>query len=139
MLMVAPNEGKTYLLDWMIRTNGSAPNLSIQLFTNDFTPDNDSVLADFDLATFTGADPLTLTRSAWDAPFVASDVAYIEYPTPPTWVCSGGGPQTCYGWVAWEQAGSHVVFAQRFDASRVMDAGATESLVPFVIALQPIV
>jgi len=137
MLMVAPDEGKPILLDAMMRLAFSS-NFFIKLFTDDITPDNDSVFADFTGATFTGSDAITLTRGSFDAAFATAGVGYIEYPTPPTWVCSGAGPETCYGWYMWVDGTSLVVFAQRFDTPRVMDTGATESLTPFVIALQPI-
>ena len=139
MDMVALNEGKPSLLDWMLRVTSGANNMFIKLYTNDVTPDDTFVYADFTGATFTGSDQITLTRSNWEPAFVAPDTGYIEYDPYPSWTNTGGGTETCYGWFCWIDGTSIAVFAQRFDTPRVMALGATENLYPFRIALETLV
>lgn len=137
MNMVIPDEGKLFLSQIAFRdVAGVDFNYLVQLFTNDYTPVDGSTFSSFTLATFTGSDFIQFSRLDFNAPTLVSHVAYVVLPTPPSWTCTGAGPQTCYGWVMWEDGGETVIAAQRFDSPRTMDVGATETLDPFKIALK---
>lgn len=140
MNMVIPNEGKLRLSQWMLREeNASFGNMEVELYTNNYTPVDSSTFADFTPATFTGSDPIPVTRAEWGTPSIISNVAYTTLPTAPEWTCTGGGPQTCYGWVLYDVADNTVIAAQRFDSARVMDTGAVEALDPFRFGLKTLV
>lgn len=137
MNMVIPDEGKLLLAEWMLVTEASSfGDMEVVMYTNNYTPVDGSTSTDFTPATFTGGDPILITRAEWDAPTLVSHVAYVALPSPPTWTCTGAGPETCYGWVLYDVSTSTVIAAQRFDTARVMDTGAVEALDPFRIGLQ---
>jgi len=137
MDMVVLNEGKPSLLDWMLRTTGGE--LRVRMFTNDITPVDTNVYADFTQATFDGSAALLLPRTGWAAAYTDPDTAYIEFDPFPNWTKVDAGSETCYGWVAWVEGTTTAVFAQRFDTPRVMTVGSTENLDPFIIALETLV
>lgn len=137
MLMVAPNEGKLLLLAWLLKVDPTtAFPLKLALFINDITPDDDTVLADFDPATFDDSDPIDIARSEFSTPAIVSNVAYTTRTPVPSWTCTSGGPETAYGWFLYDAAAGKCVLTQRFDSPRVMDTGATESLDPYRIGLK---
>ncbi len=137
MLMVCPNEGKTYFLNNCVNANEfSSDDWHVRLFQNDYTPVEDSELADFDEADFTGYDQVSIAQGSWDAAVIVADVAEVEYGAPPTYTCTGGAPQTVYGWYIVSDGANVVLLAQRFDDPREMVPGAVESLDPFKIKLK---
>jgi hypothetical protein len=137
MNMVIPDVGKELLITWMLQLeSGSFGDMKIALFQNNITPDDASVFGDFTPAAFTGSTPVDIARADWSGPTLVSHVAYMTLPTAPQWVCTGAGPETCYGWYLYEVASNTVVAAQLFDAPRVMDVGATEKLDPFKIGFK---
>lgn len=135
--MVIPNAGKLLWLEWMVsKESASFGALGLSLYTNNYTPVATSIISNFTAATFTGGAPKTIPRSDWDAPGLVGDVAYIALPSAPSWICTAGGPQTCYGWFLYDLTTSTALAAQRFTAPRVMDVGAEEKLDPFRIGLK---
>lgn len=137
MNMVIPNEGKIYWLQRALRgTGGSDEMIFVQMYSNDLTPDDNSVFDSFTLAIFPGGGAIEVDPASWPTPTIVADVAESTQPVAPAWTSGGGSPQTCYGWVAYT-ADSHVaVAAQRFETARVMSPGATESLAPFKMKLK---
>ncbi len=137
MNMVIPNEGKLLLLAWAIRDDTAAlGGYIVGLYSNNYTPVNGSILADFTAATFTGYAQVSLQRNYFLAPIILSNVAYITSAVTPIYDCTGGSPETIYGWYMADATLTHVVAAQRFDVPRVMSVGTEEALDPFRIALK---
>ena len=137
MLMVIPDVGKVRVSQWAWQTeNASFGDLEVVLYTSNTTPGNASVYGDFTQATFTGSAPITIQRADWTGPTLIANVAYVTDPVPPQWDCTAGGPETCYGWILYDLADNTLIAAQRFDAPRVMNVGASEVLDPFRIAMQ---
>jgi hypothetical protein len=132
MLMVIPNEGKVLALV-TIFDPPTIEDFVIELYQNNYTPVDTSVIGDFTPATFTGAAPITVTPASWDAPVVVADVAEIELLTPPSWTHGGGAAQIVYGWFMYGADTLNMFAAQRFDVPRNMTSGSIESLDPFKI------
>lgn len=135
MLMVVPNEGKVQFLATIFNPP-TIENFVIELFKSNTTPDDDSVIGDFDLADFAGAGPWVVGPADWDAPIIVADVAEISLTVPPTWVHGGGAAQVVYGWVMYGEDTLDLFCAQRFDVARNMTSGSSESLDPFTIKLK---
>jgi len=132
VLMVVPNEGKAQFLA-IIFDPPAAEDFVIELFKNDYTPDDDSVIGDFDFADFTGAGPVVIGPADWDAPAVVGDVAEIELLVAPAWTHGGGAAQVVYGWLMYGADTLNAYCAQRFDVPRNMTSGSIEALDPFKI------
>jgi hypothetical protein len=134
--MVIPNEGKLLWLTWAI--TGNPPTLEsfiVKLFKNNYTPVDASTASDFTEATFTGYAAITIARTAFSAPAIVSDVAYSSVSGYPTYTCTAGGIEVCYGWYMVGASSGKVLAAQRFDNARSISAGAVEKLNPFIFGL----
>lgn len=132
MLMVIPNEGKLLWLYWAIGTDGSdLEDFVVDMFSNNETVDDASTGADFTIATFTGYAQVAVARADFGSPSIVSNIANINDPTFPEFTCTGGSPQTCYGWLMRGATSGTIVAGANFDTPRVMAPGATEQLDPF--------
>lgn len=139
-LMVIPNEGKLLWLTWALVNNaGGIEDLHCHLYKNNYTPIDTTTLADFTESTFAGYVAIPLVRTTFGAPALVGNVAYSTYPSVPTFVCTAGGPELCYGWYLTGDVSGKVYAAARFDVTRSMAAGATEALNPFAIGLKTFV
>jgi len=138
MNMVIPNAGKEMFLDRCM-TGGSYEDVKVELYTNNYTPIDTSVTADFTAATFTGSGPITLTAGDWDAVVIVSNVAEQQALVAPEWTHGGGAAQVCYGWFMYGDSTGTIYAAQRFDTARNMTPGSIESLDPFKFKLKTFV
>lgn len=137
MKMVIPDEGKTVALDTEMKSSGTASETwHVRLYSNNYTPVNSSTASDFTEATFTGYAEVDIAPSDWGASAIVSNVAYSTSGVTPAFTCSGGSPQTVYGWYAVGATSGKVRAAQKFDTARVMSTGATETLNPAKMALK---
>lgn len=118
---VLPNEGLPALLKYMLQStiSGVLP-WELMLFTNDYTPDQGTTLADLTEATFSGYSRETLTRSIWTSPTVIDDHAVSTYGTTPIqWISSGGPTETPYGVGYVDVAAGVLRFVQRFEPADI--------------------
>jgi hypothetical protein len=137
MLMVIPDEGKLKWLYNAICTDGSdLEDFVVDLFQNNESVDDDSTQADFVIATFTGYVQASAPRANFAAPVISSHIATTQNYSYPNFVCSGGSPQTVYGWIMRGSASGIIYAGQNFDVPRVMSGGATEAVYPFVLAFK---
>lgn len=135
--MLIPDEGKLLWLYWALCTNGSdLEDFTLRLYKNNFVPDDSTVLADFTEATFTGYGAVGIARSAMASPVIVSHVARSTKSVAPVFSCTGGSPQTVYGWYLESNTTNKCVATQEFDSPRVMSNGATESIDPFRMDLK---
>ncbi len=106
----------------------------IELFKSNTTIVYASVIADFTLADFTGYSHVAYTRADNIGVAVYTGDRVITQGTiHPTFTCTGGSPQTVYGWLAVGQTSGVVWFGQNFATPRVMTNGASEVLNPFLV------
>lgn len=138
MLMVIPNEGKKQWLSRMI-DGGAVEDLIIGLYQNNYTPVDASTVTDFAPSTFTGYNELLLPPADWNAPVIIGGIAYISTLINPVFTCTAGGPQDAWGWYLREDTSDIIMAAARFNAVRVMAAGASEVLNPFRLGLKTLV
>lgn len=140
MLGVVPDEGKVLWLYWALVTDGSdLEDFIVDLFASNTVVDDASTAADFTLATFTGYLQVPIARGDFSSPVIVSDVAETNNPTAPQFNCTGGAPETCYGWIMRGDTSGKIVFGQNFDVPRVMSAGASELLSPFTLKFKSFV
>lgn len=131
MNMLCLNEGKKRVLD-MLFSVAANPNedMQVELYSNDYTPVDGSVFADFTAATFSGAGPVTITNGSMPNATIVSDEGVTTRGAPLSWTHTGGSPQTVYGWFLYGDSTGLAYFAQRFDTPRTMNPGDVEQLDP---------
>ncbi len=137
MLMVCTNDGKLYFLSLAMGVDlFGADDWTLRLFANDYTPEDASVTADFTEASFTGYVEWGIPAGSMPAPTIVADVAESDLTPPPFFTCTGGAPETVYGWYLTADGSGDTLLAQRFEDPREMVPGAVESLDPFKIKLK---
>lgn len=124
MPIVVSNAGELRMLDWLLR--GSGTNLILRLYTNNHSPTENSTIANFTEANFTGYTSRTLTRNVFNAPVTVAGKAEISYPDQ-SW--TSGSAQTVMGYYVTD-AGGNYMFADLFPQSRVLAVGDVLVLTP---------
>jgi len=124
------NAGENLLLNQALKTSGG-PDLLLKLFSNNYTPVDDSDSTDFTEATFTGYTPHTLTRAGWDDATTNGDgKGESVFGTAQSWDATGAG-QTIHGYfVETDDTNGTVVWAERFDQARALGAGDSLTITP---------
>jgi hypothetical protein len=123
MAGIIPNEGEKILLEAMVGKT-AAGNLKLKLFTNNYTPAHDDVIADYtEMGAVQGYTEKTLTPAGWNAGVEGTGIgtssankAYIEYPQQTFTADGTGGAQTVYGYVIMNDAETKVIAAERFSS-----------------------
>jgi len=117
MTAVYPNEGLPTLLSLLLK-DAAVPvvNWLMFLWVNNEVPDQDSVLADFDVATFTGYSDVTITRATWTAPAIVANKAVSTYGTTPTLWTATGAFEDIYGYGIYRPDTSKLLIVERFAA-----------------------
>ena len=101
MPIVLSNDGRRWAASILTL---NARGLLLGLFVNDFVPTPDNVLLDFTLATFSDYSPFAF--DAWGAVFLNDQGdAESDYPAVIFRVGPGGGSDTVYGYLVYDNAG----------------------------------
>jgi hypothetical protein len=111
MTLVLPNVGETFLLNLMTN-NASTQNLTLRLYSNNYTPVEASTYASFTEATFTGYSAAALTAGSWT--ITAADPSTAAYPQVTFTSTAGSQNQNIYGYYVTRATGPEVVFAELF-------------------------
>lgn len=111
MTLVLPNVGETFLLNLMTN-NASTQNLTLRLYSNNYTPIEASTYASFTEATFTGYSAAALTAGSWT--ITAADPSTAAYPQVTFTSTAGSQNQNIYGYYVTRATGPEVVFAELF-------------------------
>jgi len=123
------NAGENLLLNQALKTSGG-PDLLLKLYSNNYTPTDNSDSTDFTEATFTGYSAQTLARAGWDDATTNGDgKGESVFGTPQSWDATSA--QTVYGyWCETDDTNGTVVWAERFDQSRALGAGDSLTITP---------
>lgn len=131
MPLVLPNQGLPSLLRWMLKSAiVGVPDLVFTLWTNDITPDQETVYDDLVIATFGGFQEGNLTRAGWSNPVVVDGEAVSVWGVDPISYTVTQGPQTVYGWAGYNPDTLDLVLIERFDVERTPGVGQTLQIVP---------
>jgi hypothetical protein len=137
--MVIPDAGQLLWLTWALIDSGETlESYTLHLYSNDYTPVQDTVTESFTEATFPGYSAIDYARDDFGAPATVDDIAVSTLSPTPTWTCTGGGGQLIYGWYLVGATSGTCLAAQQFAAPRNMTTGSTETLDPFTISLMGI-
>lgn len=129
--LVVPDLGELVLIARMLApdANPTDPFL-LHLYTNDYTPNKVSVLADFDECTIGSYAPISLTNADWNAPTTVGGVAQSTWGTGLTTFEVSSGTEPIFGYFITDDAGTVVVWAQRFDDMQTLSVSTPVSLIP---------
>jgi len=108
-----PDDGLVFQLLQIV-----ADDVRYHLFTNDFTPDRDTVLADLTEAAWTGYAYVDVAPGDFATSGVAGHVGYIQAP-PITFDNGSGADQSAYGYYVTNVAGTKLLAAARFDSAPI--------------------
>jgi hypothetical protein len=92
--------------------NASTQNLTLRLYSNNYTPVEASTYASFTEATFTGYSAAALTAGSWT--ITAADPSTAAYPQVTFTSTAGSQNQNIYGYYVTRATGPEVVFAELF-------------------------
>lgn len=131
MALLTPNLGELQLLDKMLKDALSTnENYLLKLYSNNYTPDDNSVSASFTQCTFTNYAARTLTRASWNSAVTVGGKAETSYGTGPnSWTCGATG-QTVYGYYVDALTSGVTLWAERFSTSRVLANGDVLNITP---------
>lgn len=119
MALVVPDISEPVLLEYMLKTT-SFPNYVIKLYTNNYTPAQGTLLADFTEATFTGYTGTTFARSAWGTAS-ANPVTNKGEISANQVSWTAGSSETVYGYYVVSDDGSpKLLWAELFDSSKAL-------------------
>lgn len=101
----------------------------IRLFTNDVTPNRDSVLADFTgMGTGYGVGPITVLLADFTLSGVAGHIGSITH-APIAFTKTSGDPEQAYGYYATSTDNVDLLFAARFDSAPITKASGESWIV----------
>lgn len=129
MALVTPNEGQLELLSLMLIDTGlTTYDYLVDLYQNNYTPNQGSSAVNFTIANFTGYVQKSFLRSGWTAPTTVSNQAVTTYSgNPLSWVC-GATTNTIYGYLVRSSVSGAVLFAEDFGSGIVLNNGLTFQL-----------
>jgi len=115
-MLVLTEHGQRLLLSWAL-TNAIPSSVFgvVNLFTNDAVPTVDSVVSDFEMATFPGYEPRNLLREDWSEPEVIDgQVVSIAPRVGEFRFTNYGSEATVNGYFLTDESGDHCIGAELF-------------------------
>ena len=123
MAIVITNAGEILIHTWAFKSTSTPENLTLKLYSNDYTPVAASTAGNFTESSFSGYSAKSLTRSSWVDPTTnGSGKAEITYASQ-TFTASGSG--TVYGYFVVGATSGTCVFAERFASTRNLNSSDT--------------
>ncbi|MBA7527673.1 hypothetical protein ES705_19851 [subsurface metagenome] len=125
MALLVPDVGEVLLLSYALN-KVAATDVKLHLYTNDYTPVEESVVTDFIEAVAAGSAAITLTGTDWIIE-TAAGVTTAEQPQKTFTLTEAS---TNYGYYITDEAGTGLLWAERFsDAPHTIpDGGGTEKI-----------
>ncbi len=117
MSLIVPDEGEVAMLDMLVNGDGMA-GLHLRLYQNNLTPDQDTVLADFTEATFSGYAEDSPSFGA--AATVSHKGKIVDTAARDFTHSSGGTSNTVYGYYLVNAPDTKVLWAERFSSPQVV-------------------
>ena len=129
MALVVPDVGEVLLLSYALNKIAPGDDVRLKLFTNDETPDDDTVVGDLTEATAAGYDEITLAKANWTVETAVGGVTTASY-AQQTFTFTAGS--TNYGYYITDTAGTGLLWVERFtDAPHTIPGGGgTEKITP---------
>ena len=137
-MIVIPDVGKIFWLKRALYSSAAAEDLTLKLYSNNYTPIDASDVGDFTEASFTGYTSRTLTSSqsgsTWAEPLTTGGVGYSTYQTTQTWTATSD--ETIYGWYLVGATSGTLAMAEKFPGSGFPLIGASSTQLIFTPKIQ---
>lgn len=130
-MLVVPQSGAHVLLEKGL--DGLTAVVDVNLYQNDMAPTPNSVLADFDVATYDGYAAEAITPTTW--PIFNEGTAQVVAVGPGIVFSPTGSvtPNVIYGYYVTDSTGTRLLWAERFAEPKVMNGVTTGfTLVPAI-------
>lgn len=127
MAIIFANVGEVVLLKWMLKDTSISENLTMKLYSNNYTPVASSTAANFTESSFSGYSAKTLSRGSWSDPTTVSGKAESSYASQ---VYSATGSATVYGYFIVGASSGTLILGERFPVTRVLTSGDTVTIIP---------
>ena len=114
MNQIYVDEGLLYLLNQML-----ANDIILHLYTNNVTPDHDTILGDLVEAVFTGYAPITLHLADWVFQGVNAHQGFA-LAGPVGFLNSSGSDQSAFGYYFTDALSTFLIAAVRFNAAPIV-------------------
>jgi hypothetical protein len=122
-VQIIPNEGKTELLNKQVKNTSDSESYIVNLFTNDYTPDQYTTALDFVAWASGGGGPRTVARGAWADAYLDGTHAVIESTSNPlAWSVTSGSP-TIYGHYVVGASSGKVLWCERWSTPAAPTVG----------------
>jgi len=131
MALLVPDEGEVEILSRTLNKSATG-DVVLRLYTNDETPDEDSVIGDFTDAAAAGYAPITLTGASWTIATVTNTTtaSYAQQ----TFTFTGA--ETVYGYFITNSADDTLIYAERFTSApfEIPSDGGEIRITPTIVA-----
>jgi len=128
MALLVPNEGELQMMK-IVLNNETQEDLKLDLFTNDYTPVEGSVLTDFTLAAGGGYGAKTLSKGSWSCATLVG-VTSAQY-SQQTWLFTADVGD-CYGYVIHGATSGKVFWAQKWTSAESTYNGKEIKMTPYI-------
>lgn len=131
MALLAPNEGEGAMLG-MILNKVTPADVVLRLFQSNTTPAETDTTATYTEATFTGYSAITLTNANWT--ITEGAPTYASYAQQTFTSSAGSQNQNVYGYYITNNAGTKVLWAERFSDGpyNIANNGDNIKVTPYV-------
>lgn len=128
MALVVANVGENQLMTWALKGTSVTENLTLKLYTNNYTPVAGSTAGSFTECAVSGYSAKTLSRASWGDPSTnGSGKAEMAYASQ-TFTFTGSG--TIYGYYIVSASGAVLMWAELFSSARSVASGDSLTITP---------
>lgn len=131
MALVVSNVGEIQLMTWALKGVSVTENLSLKLYTNNYSPVASSIASNFTECAISGYSAKTLSRASWSNPVTnITGKAEMSYATQ-TFTFTGSG--TIYGYYIVSESGNVLLWAELFPTARAVVSGESLAVTPKIV------
>ncbi len=121
MALLVPDVGEVLLLSYALNKIAPGDTLKLKIFTNNITPDDDTVVGDLTEATADGYAAISLAKADWT---IETDVGGVTTAEQPQKTFTFTGASTNYGYYITDVAGTGLLWVEKFtDAPHTIPSG----------------
>lgn len=128
--IVIPNEGQIELANDLLTTAiNTAKRYLVDLFQNQYLPNQTTTMANFTLSNFPGYQQVNISRASWlPAVINSNNQAVVSWSQNPASWNNNGASQPCWGYLVSSSITGKVLWCQAFDTVQIIGLGKSLEL-----------